>query len=369
MKKLLQFMLNFQLKNSQLSKSGGFTLIELLVALAIASVIISSLLGFMVNILTTERREQAKTESEQEIQAAINYIARDLRQAVYIYDGQGLANVHSADPATSGIRNQIPPLAPSNGCTDPAICQPVLVFWKREFVADALPINSSADCDPDGTVDVNLCDDTFAYSLVGYYLIKDTDATWSGTARIARFQINNGVPDPTTADPDDYVAGHSPDPGFAIFNQNTSDGTLRERMNQWTKSVTAYNQPVSVLVDYIDQSNVGVPAPSSETGLETVDCPAILGTDGYDLDGVSSTIEYNVQQAPDYTATGFPAALKTGSFYACVDSLATEAKIFIRGNAYARINSNNVDAATYDESRAEFFPTTNLRVEGRGLVN
>jgi len=39
----------------------------------------------------------------------------------------------------------------------------------------------------------------FVYSLVAYYLIKDNqeDAIWSGAARIGRFQIKDGVQNPT----------------------------------------------------------------------------------------------------------------------------------------------------------------------------
>ena len=374
MKKLLKFLLNFQLKNSQLSKGEGFTLIELLVALVIASIVLSSLLGFMVNILTTERREQAKSESEQEIQTAINYIARDLRQAVYIYDAEALSNDHTSTPtpaAPSGIRNQIPPLAGSGICNDPATCQPVLVFWKREFIENAVPITASSDCDDsDGTIDEEECDDTFVYSLIGYYLIKDTDATWSGTARIARFQLNGGVSNTATSVIDDYVPGHEPDPGFERFDQDTSAGTLRERMNQWTKTADAYDRPVPVLVDFIDHSSdpTSIPPPNFTT---PVDCSDVLGTEGYDLDldgDIADGEDYLISgQTPDYTATGFPADLATGSFYACVDPIAVEATVFIRGNAFARFN--NPDTATYQASRSEFFPTTSLRVKGRGLVN
>jgi len=38
----------------------------------------------MLNIMDSERKEQAKTTSEQELQSALDYIAGDLEQAVYI---------------------------------------------------------------------------------------------------------------------------------------------------------------------------------------------------------------------------------------------------------------------------------------------
>jgi len=43
-------------------------------------------------------------------------------------------------------------------------------------------------------------EDSFVYSLVAYYPIKDNqdkDAIWSGAARIGRFQIKDGVQNPT----------------------------------------------------------------------------------------------------------------------------------------------------------------------------
>lgn len=341
---------------------GGFTLIELLVALVISSIIISSLLGFMVNILTTDRREQAKTNSELEIQSAINYIARDLRQAVYIYDADALATNHSKT-SNSGIRDQIPPVKTTTGCSDLNICRPVLVFWKRELMKDAIPVSGGAD-------------DTFVYSLVGYYLIKDKDDvdsdTWSEAARIARFQIKDGVKDNDGA----YIT--DPDDGFAAFDISGAD-TLREKMNRWEKdSMKPYDNPVQVLVDYIDHSNdaTKIPAPNKNIpgggGSPPTTYPAsseyakfcenILPTNYTNESGI---ISYQAQLVPNYNADSFPDELKTGSFYACVDSLSTQAKIFIRGNALARFNPNN---AEYEESRSQFFPTTSLRVQGRGIL-
>ncbi|PMB02355.1 prepilin-type cleavage/methylation domain-containing protein, partial [Fischerella thermalis CCMEE 5196] len=79
-------------------KISGFTLIELLVALLLAFLVITPLLGFMINIMDTDRKEQAKINSEQEIKAALDFIARDLQQAVFIYNADGI----------KAIRQQLP---------------------------------------------------------------------------------------------------------------------------------------------------------------------------------------------------------------------------------------------------------------------
>ncbi len=136
-------------------KNGGFTLIELLVGLIIAAIVITPIMSFMINILDTSRREEAKASSEQEVESALNYIAQDLNQAVYIYNSTGLDNSNlNTNPGISGIKDQIPPAASAPGCinnppTD--ICVPVLVFWKRDFREITVPT-------PIGTVENNTLD-------------------------------------------------------------------------------------------------------------------------------------------------------------------------------------------------------------------
>ncbi|MBE9037706.1 hormogonium polysaccharide secretion pseudopilin HpsC, partial [aff. Roholtiella sp. LEGE 12411] len=236
MMKTLKFLLRSQLTRSRVVQQvGGFTLIELLVAMIMAFLVITPLMGFMINIMNTDRQEQAKANSEQEIQAALDYIARDLQQAIYIYDATGIDTLSQ----TTNNGPQIP-----NG-TDRV---PVLVFWKRELVSQAITV----DADPEDNKD-----DTFVYSLVAYYLIKDSNDTWSKAARIARWQIRDGVADPSSTQTcGKYLAGKCPDPGFAPFKLD-GIGTLAEKMNAWTKaavvSPAVLPAPI-VLVDFIDQT-------------------------------------------------------------------------------------------------------------------
>ena len=89
---LLKLLLHKRLSRlAQISR--GFTLVELLVSIVIASIVVGTLLSFMTNILTSERREQAKATTELEIQSAIDYIADDLQEAVYIYNADGIAAI------------------------------------------------------------------------------------------------------------------------------------------------------------------------------------------------------------------------------------------------------------------------------------
>lgn len=350
MMSVLKFILSSQLKRSKLvQQTGGFTLIELLVAMIMAVLIITPLLGFMINILDTDRKEQAKVTSEQEIQTAIDYIARDLQQAVYIYDADGLTNESNPDPSVSGIKNQIPPLEPTGNCTDATQCQPVLVFWKRKLLKDAINLDESSNDDK--------TDDTFVYSLVAYYLIKDNNETWSKAARIARFEISDGVQDTNGVECTDYPdekyakksdgTGTCPDQGFKRFDLTPENGnTLKEKMNKWTKANTAYNannkgKDALVLVDFIDQTT------TANSEAPQTSCPP-------DSTEPNNPITWSKVTPGDFTG-----------FYVCIDSTHTTAQVFLRGNALARVQSDNLD---YAPSKATYFPQKSVRVQGRGYL-
>lgn len=300
--------------------SPGFTLIEILVGLVMAAIIISSLLGFMISVMNTEKNEQAKAISEQEIQAALDYISRDLQEAVYIYDAAGI----------DAIRTQLP----SSSARDRV---PVMVFWKRELVSDALR------------------DDTFIYSLVAYYLIKDNSSTWSKAARIGRWQIKDGV---TTSNgvtcglyPDKYVNNYCPSPGFTLFDI-TEDGTLEQRMNRWEKDPVAYTNDIVVLMDYIDHTITNIPPATCPENVQNPD------------DSTQNLITWSKVPSPSFNN------LNTGKmtgFYACVDRVNTTAQVFIRGNALARIN--NHAGINYSSDRKSYFPTGSIKVQGRGYLH
>ncbi|MHC5722183.1 MAG: hormogonium polysaccharide secretion pseudopilin HpsC, partial [Nostoc sp.] len=90
---------------------------------------------------------------------------------------------------------------------------------------------------------------TFVYSLVAYYLIKDNSSTstiWSKAARVARFQISDGVLAASgaatgtigncTGYPNDtYIdTSHCPDAGFQRFNLNLASAVgITQEMNSW----------------------------------------------------------------------------------------------------------------------------------------
>ncbi len=297
-------------------KCDGFTLVELLVGIIIATLVVTPLLGFMMNIMTTDRQEQAKANTEQEIKAALDYIARDLQQAIYIYDADGI-NV---------IRRQLRRYGDKNDFF------PVLVFWKREFIPKVLMSESKND----------KIDDTYVYSLVAYYLIKDNDFTWSKAAKIGRFKIKNGYEESETKDEEIWRSK-----GFQMFNLQGS-GNLKSQMNQWTKkSSEDYGPRISPLVDYIDQTLI-----NTTTNPAPPNCKV-----GQQVPKFSSD-----NRNDDAVASG---NVKTRGFYVCVDAENVVAEVYLRGNALARIQNNNID---FNGNNKTYFPQASIRVQGNRFL-
>jgi prepilin-type N-terminal cleavage/methylation domain-containing protein len=428
---------------------NGFTLLELLVALIMASIIVSSLLTFVVSILDTDRKERAKVEAQEESQLALNYIADDIQEAIYIYDADGmyLTTVGSGNSApTNRIVEQIPSAVSTPAYTDRT---PILMFWKRYRYDKNTDVTTSSGAVkkvgcleyPDNGATCNYTDpisglvtpkgrDQYVYSLVVYYLVKDSNATWSNTSRIARWELrdgirwscvdqttaaqNNGALCPTAdylqrigdvpisginynADSNRYLV--KPDPGFLRFDVSGA-GTLTDRLNRWKIGTTAPNPNTSrylTLIDYVDDTTyvasqdngsagpiqIGLrpnspiatgsyptaPGGGSRnyTSCDRADIGVGVGLKDVDINTATQTI-YSQRIPPDFGSTTYnPTGLS--SFYACVNPSRVTARVYIRGNALARLEPNKNFRTITDDKRASYVPTANVRVFGRGALS
>jgi type II secretory pathway component PulJ len=349
--KLLKLFLTYQLKSSQSPhKTRGFTLIELLVGLLLAFLIIAPLLGFLVNTMTTDRQEQAKANSEQETQTALGYIARDLDQAIFVYDGWGLS-------ANTQVVQNLPYVDAKH--------TPVLVFWKRYHYPKAIPTNN-ANCatQPDN------CNDAFAFSLVAYYLIDNSDCSntkWSCTAQIGRVELKDGV-----RLGGNYLPDYQPNQGFVLFPTD-AQGSIEDQMNAWpgtTPPAYGANTPkIEILLDYIDQTKIDQLQTQQEKDDLKASCPTtVRDVPRPDVPnpppGYIPT-NYTYRQVP---FNNDPTQIRS-SFYACVNGESTAAQVFIRGNALARLTPRTqAQTPKYTTGRSSYFPQANIRVKGGGLL-
>ncbi|MGI0496190.1 hormogonium polysaccharide secretion pseudopilin HpsC [Limnospira platensis] len=312
---LVRFWLIGVLKGKSKTTQGndlGFTMVELLISAVVASMIITPILFFVVDVLRTDTQEEIKARSEQELQAAADFIRRDLSQAIYIYDGKGV----------NAIRNELP--HPEDDV--------VLVFWKQELISQVVPPNGIRRPVAANYCKENRCNDAQVLSLVAYYLQTGDSDTWSGQARISRLQIKD-CPREVSGPCIDHS---EPDPGF-----DRPPGRIR--MNEWEAS-GPITQRREVLIDYI--------YPNEVAGLAEDHCKKALGLTATD----------DPTEADDFLRSGD----KGSGFFVCVDSRRTAALVNLRMNAAFRIDPN---ATTFDRDRRSLFPETSFLVKGFGTFN
>ncbi len=191
----------------------GFTLIELLVAILISGLIVSGLLYLVVEVLGINQKDSARSDTQRDMQMAMDYITRDLRESFYVYgavdestssvpgaptdlvsclSGKGAAAADSRGQQSlcPGILNYLPAYltAPDN--------IPVLAFWKPEPLPDSVASYCKMNAASIGLTVANNpidrvpCIAQRMYTLVVYsFNTKNTNNIWRGQARIMRYTL------------------------------------------------------------------------------------------------------------------------------------------------------------------------------------
>lgn len=319
------------LRNKQTS---GFTLTELLVSLIMGSLVVTGLLGLTIELLTTDARETARTETQREMQMALEYISTDLREAVYVYDGACLAGVD----ASNGNGEKVAEGSKCGGLVDklrgtPDGGTPIVGFWKLDPLPDAVGCGNGGN----GTVP---CLAGRSYTLVVYYLvINEADGPWKGLARIVRYEL------PTYNSRGALVNDINPD--------NPEIGFIK-----WpgTDSPPAGNS--ATLVDFVDSRSLELLEDEVGAGA-SVECP-----DLYVLTPDKSTLTGEYENVRN--------------FYACVkvdesllpsnddddsskSAFNQKVILFIRGNAKGKPG--------IDTANEGFMPAIATQVLNRGVKN
>lgn len=316
------------LLRARLTLRSGFTLIELLIAVVVGSIIISTMLYLVVELLQINRREEVLTQTQQDMRRALDYISRDAGEAVYIYSSPYAA----VDTGGTTLLSQISDF--------PTTAVPVLAFWRLD------PIDPS---DPNAQALFNKNCSTFSASgqeeecktlkvRQGYYTLviyaqqpNGNNTIWGGKSRIVRYEL----PRYTSANLPNLLdtAGYAEPTG-----KNNS-------FAKWKKGGGNTDGNLVVLTDYLDAPVAGnIPA-----------CPP-----GVDKDN-----------NPVYRAS----PVDKDNFYACVrqgttiekDGLTTGSNqtlvVFLRGNATAE------KAGFVTFSEAGRLPTLKSEVLIRGVLD
>ncbi len=354
----------------------GFTLLELLVAMIVGSILTLALLFSAVQLMGTNQREGARSDTQREVQAAIDYIARDLREAIYVYDGQclnpaGSKPVSTNDPTQGlcgGLLNSLPPQL--NTTTN----LPVLAFWR----VDPIPAPLAAACrspanitlltrQKTGTNDQQPIDEVNCgakrmFTLVVYSLNRQNSTVsgkslWGGRARITRYQLPKYTYDNSTTATitTGWVAPDGTESSFLSWPIAGENGIRRQGLVLAAKGVPprANYWDNKVLVDFIDD-------PSQSAVVKPAEPPATCANPPIVAGGSAPAI-ITPDQAGAYAATTIPKNI----FYACVRG---SGGANLNQEVLVRIRANGAGRAGLNLRTTELPLTMETRVLTRGLT-
>jgi prepilin-type N-terminal cleavage/methylation domain-containing protein len=306
---------------------SGFTLPELLMAILVGGMVTYGMLALVVNLLGTERQETAKSQVQQEMNQAVDYIASEIKQAVFIYREDNFP-----DPNKLNLGAKV---------------QPVIAFWKAtpiqgDDLDDFLQGLGDPPCaNHDKPVVCELVlTNLQTYNLVIYGVQENqTGEVWQeGSARIIRYELQQYSDFALLTETPEYRSPPAPTPPFSRTAPSSSDA-FRDWIPGGTINWNSQGKFRAVLVDGLDYQAVNA---------NELQCP-----------------NYN-PNLPDYTLATPPTAQPNNSFYACVRGFKTEvsqdAILFLRGNAAMRAGQPNSRNTAY-------LPSFERRVQARTVLN
>ncbi len=233
-------------------RAKGFTLLELLVSIIIGGIITLLLLSLVVQLTQSNQDDAARSQVQQDMQTAMDYITQDLREAVFVYNGQCLQG--TAAPATQddvgtrcpGVVNHIPTFMSDNGRV------PVLAFWRTKPLPQEIRNICSTNVNQLETLPGVPCVAATGYSLVVYALDPwdSNEQIWKGNARLIRYELSQFPENP--ANQNDLIAGfvdplNEPSYSFQQWPYGKV-GTTGFGNRQTARP----NNPAFTLVDFVD---------------------------------------------------------------------------------------------------------------------
>lgn len=184
-------------RQARQSRESGFTLLELLIALIVGSIVITGLLALVTEILKIEQRETVIDDTQRDMRRALQFIASDLSEAVYVY--QPRVAPQPPDLPEYPAPGWPPSIQGVSALPDgPEIDNIVLAFWRPTFVSeDSLPDPAlcaygtrQSALTPQNRACQDLRQRRAYYSLVIYEIVDNEgdrqNGVWRGEARIVR---------------------------------------------------------------------------------------------------------------------------------------------------------------------------------------
>ena len=361
LKKLLS---HSRLKKKTDHTNDGFTLTELLVSIIIGGLIVTSVTGIMTDILRASKEEEVRTNTQKDMERALQFIASELQNATYVYTGDEIRNARGNVPA---LNNFLDVNANYNI---------VLAFWKPEVIpytpgGAKVPVDCTDDDVSDDLTEqecVNLQTERRTYTLVVYVQDTNPSDTWEGESIIRRYQLRK-----FETDQNDIFTDNNEDYLKLIISESNNEKIYvdpvkeAERFSRWPHDVDSnlqdgmpvidwYNSPA--LVDFVDD-------PTNDPGS----LPTCLDEDANNNGQLDSGEDSNGNGVLDvYSRT--PAANQSTSFFACVRQAGFQGD-FSQGNqdviVYLRGNPDGRSGVQLDEDSFTPLPTLQTQVMLRGV--
>ena len=331
-------------------QAEGFTLLELLISLIIASMVVSGLLYVVVELTKIDKREASLDQVQRDMKRAVDYIADDLREAVYVY----------TDPTIVATQ-----LATDSSFPSGTDVVPILAFWRVD------PLENIPDCSSFANEsDRGLCEvleiRQAAYTLVVYSqrLNSPSNQNWVGQSRIIRYEL-----------PRYTAAGLQTLTQRNGYRDPTKQGDPKALFKSWKVDDVGGvpevpNGNAAVLVDFVQHPDLSIELdrpPLSDTAPDTTSQPCY--SYGVQTDADAATLDI-----PLYTISPSNAN-KTinNTFFACVrkpdptginaENSNQDVYLFLRGS------TQGISGGIVSFSQDSSLPILETRVLVRGVVD
>lgn len=308
---------------------------------------ITALLSFVVDLVGTDRRENARATTQQDMQTALNFMVDDLRQAVYVYD-----KVDQPRDAAGPLKNYLPDFSSLGSDVTP-----VLAFWKAERLPyetnQTLPSGGNCNQNPDEACQVLIR--RRAYTLVVYLLARNPSNSpkWKGQYRVLRYALRkyNNLPSLTQT------------PGYASPVGSESSTSFMS----WPVGASGWSTPSfptggpPVLVDFVDKPSQDAPTQNVFLSDDDKNCTS------------------NDQTSPLYTPSGtpqtyrrIPSDTRYDNFFVCVKSLSfqsgTNQQQAVNQDVFIYLRGNPVASAQVGKKQ-EPLETLKTQAVARGVID
>ena len=295
----------------------------------------------VVQLTTMDKREANLDQVQRDMNRAMEFIADDLQEAVYVYPG-------TASPTNNGLPEIVAQLTLDPKFPNAAGEVPILAFWRIDPIINGIPTCSvTTSTTPPAQAAINQQCDALrirqsAYTLVVYVQkANDANSNWPGQSRIIRYELPKYASSiPTNLAP------------RAGYRDPTDSTDALASFEKWQRNGTPAGN-ANVLVDYVQAPTLSPPVALNRAPLS--DACQSYGAGAYSIVPSNATTTTN------------------NTFFACVRNPDIGGVIGTRGGQdvylFLRGNVQSINGGVRGYSNETSLPILETQVAVKGVVN